>query len=167
MRVPITREVLWRAVSYWTAMLDARRMEKGLAPLSDFRGEVLWRIFSAIQRWSRSGVILMCERCECGVRPLWMQMVVQSQFLCRMCLRYELQWLRLCGRGVDVRVFVGESLVWVGCVSDVLVDAFRAMRLRGAKRGVIRGPVLCQRERSRRFDDVGRCFEMISITLRL
>ena len=124
-------------------------------------------MFSAIQRWSRSGVILMCERCECGVWPLWMQMVVQSQFLCRMCLRYELQWLRLCGRGVDVRVFVGESLVRVGCVSDVLVDAFRAMRLRGAKCGVICGPVLCQRERSRRSDDVGRCFEMISITLRL
>ena len=155
MRVPITREALWRAVSYWTAMLDARRMESGVAPLSDFRGEVLWRMFCAIQRWRRAGVVVMCERCERGCVQCGCKWLLQSQLLCRVCLRYEMQWLRLCGRGIDVRVFVGESLVWVGCVSDVLVDAFRVMRLRGAKRGVTRGPVLCMRGESQRSGGVG------------
>ena len=148
-------------------MVDARRMENGVAPLSDFRGEVLWRMFCAIQRWRRAGVVVMCERCERGVRPMWMQMVVQTQLLCRVCLRYEMQWLRLCGRGIDVRVFVGEALVWVGCVSNVLVDAFRMMRLRGAKRGVTRGPVLCMRGDSQRSGGVGNGVHMISIALRL
>ena len=167
MRAPIAREVLWRAVSYYTAMLDAKRMQEGFAPFPDLRGEVLWRMFCEIRRWKRVGVVVMCERCLRAVHPMRFQMMVQTQFLCRLCMRYELQWLRLCGRGVDVRVFVGESLVWVGCVSDVLLDAFRAIRMRGAKRGLIRSPVLCERGQSRRSVSVEKGFQMISITLRL
>ena len=167
LRVRVTREALWRAVSYRTAMLDAKRMQNGFAPFADLRGEVLWRMFREIERWRRVGVVVMCERCRQGVARMQLQMMIESEFLCRQCMRYELQWLRLCGRGIDVRMFVGEALVWVGCVSGVLIDAFRAMCLRGAKRGVTRGPVLCTCGESQRLVGAGNGLEMISIALRL
>ena len=57
---------------------------KGLAPLSDFpRGGVVAYVLRDSALASCAGVVVMCERCERGVRPMWMQMVVQSQFLCR------------------------------------------------------------------------------------